>query len=219
MDPNSSGQPYPLPDDGNVEPRPSSEPPHTAPPSDAELVRRMAERDEQALGLLYDRLVPMVYSIVGAMLADSDAEEVVEECFWQAWQQAGRYRDSRGGVSTWVGMIARSRALDRIRARKRVREESWGRIPETGAGTLHRSPPTSPLQHAAEAELRERVMVALDELPEEQRQTVELAYFHGMSQSEISARMETPLGTVKTRVRLAMQKLREKLDELGHELE
>ncbi len=220
MDPNPSDQPYPFPERGHAESRAASEQvPDIIPPSDSDLVRRMADGDEQALGLLYDRMVPMVYSIVGAMLADSDAEEVVEETFWQAWQQAGRYRESRGGVSTWIGMISRSRALDRIRARRRVREESWGELPEGRPRLGNLSFAASPLQRTEDADLRDRVAAALEQLPEEQRETVELAYFHGMSQSEISARMETPLGTVKTRVRLAMQKLRESLDGLKHELE
>ncbi len=220
MDPTPSDQPYPFPEHSRADSGGASEQvPDIAPPSDSDLVRRMADGDEQALGLLYDRMVSMVYSIVGAMLADSDAEEVVEETFWQAWQQAGRYRESRGGVSTWVGMIGRSRALDRIRARRRIREESWEELPEFRPRQSGTSFAASPLQRTEEADLRERVAAALEQLPDEQRETLVLAYFHGMSQNEISAHMGSPLGTVKTRVRLAMQKLRESLHGLKEELE
>lgn len=182
------------------------------------LLRRMADGDEQALGLLYDRLAPMVTSLAGAILADpDDVEEVVEETFWQAWRNAAQYAEARGAVSTWIGVIARSRALDRLRRRRRVREESWEELPASAVGSESTPSPPSPLQYAAAAERRDQLAAALRELPPEQRQALELAYFHGMSQSEISAHTAQPLGTIKTRVRLAMRKLRERLSPLHDE--
>lgn len=178
--------------------------------SDAHLLRRMAAGDEGALGLLHDRWSPLLLSLVYQIVGnDDDAEEVLEETFWQAWRQAGRYEESRAAVSTWLTMMARSRALDRVRARRRSREESWDELPEvSGADPLADGTAASPLAATEEAERREIVLRAVAQLPAEQRQAVELAYFRGMSQTEIAEATGQPLGTVKTRVRLAMQKLR-----------
>lgn len=187
-----------------------------APDGDAGLVRRMAAGDEAALGLLYDRWSPMLHSVALRIVGDpADAEEVLEETFWQAWRQAGRFEETRGGVSTWLSMMLRSRALDRVRARGRLREERWDSVLEPGmAGEDTRGAPDS---HAELDEMRRLVTAAVAQLPAEQRQTVELAYFRGMSQTEIAAALGQPLGTVKTRARLALQKLREALGVLREE--
>jgi len=186
-------------------------------PSDAdrELVRRMAAGDESALGTLYDRYSPLLHSVARRIVGDpDDAEEVLEETFWQAWRQAGRYEETRGGLSTWLVMIARSRAVDRVRARRRVREERWDELPEPPAES---GDAVSPLDSAQIDEVRRMVGQAVATLPPEQRQTVELAYFRGLSQSEIAEATGQPLGTVKTRARLALQKLREALVVLREE--
>lgn len=188
--------------------------PAEAIPADRDLLRRMASRDEAALGELYDRWSTLVHSVVIRIVKDTEeAEETVEATFWQAWRQAARYEDSRGAVSTWLTTIARSRALDRVRARLRVREESLSRF---GAEEIDSVADTSSTGHdphsSAEAtERHEIVVAAMATLPAEQRETIELAYFGGLSQSEIAERMGQPLGTVKTRVRLALEKLRERL--------
>jgi RNA polymerase sigma-70 factor (ECF subfamily) len=190
--------------------------PVLVPDGDAGLVRRMAAGDEAALGLLYDRWSPMLHSVALRIVGDpNDAEEVLEETFWQAWRQAGRFEETRGGVSTWLSMILRSRALDRVRARGRLREERWDSVMEPAmAGEDTRGAPDS---HAELDEMRRLVTAAVAQLPAEQRQTVELAYFRGMSQTEIAAALGQPLGTVKTRARLALQKLREALGVLREE--
>jgi RNA polymerase sigma-70 factor (ECF subfamily) len=177
----------------------------------------MAAGDESALGALYDRWVTPVHSLVLRLLADGDeAEDVVEEAFWQAWRQAARYEESRGAVSTWLITIARSRALDRLRARRRRQEEAWSQLGfgDMEGDTLPAPAADSPLAGAEQAERRALVAKALMALPPEQRETIELAYFGGLSQSEIAERTGQPLGTVKTRVRLAMEKLRESLSML-----
>ncbi|HSU16922.1 sigma-70 family RNA polymerase sigma factor [Longimicrobium sp.] len=181
--------------------------------ADRELVRRMAAGDEAALGALHDRYATLLHSLVIRIVGDpDDAEEVLEETFWQAWRQAGRYEEGRGGLSTWLVMMARSRALDRIRSRRRVREERWEELPEPsyveagGSGDV-----PSPLESAQADEVRRVVASAVARLPPEQRQTVELAYFRGMSQTEIAEATGQPLGTVKTRARLALTKLRDAL--------
>ncbi len=179
---------------------------------DAALVRRMAAGDESALGLLYDRWSPLLHSVARRILSDpDDAEEVLEETFWQAWRQAGRYEEGRGGVSTWLTMMVRSRALDRVRARGRVREERWAVLPEPSTAEGLADAPAAPDAFAEQSEERRLIQAAVAQLPPEQRETVELAYFRGMSQSEIAAALGQPLGTVKTRARLALQKLRESL--------
>lgn len=184
--------------------------------ADLELVRRMAAGDESALGTLYDRWSPLLHSVVLRIVGDpDDAEEVLEDAFWQAWRQAGRYQEARGGISTWLVMIARSRAVDRVRARRRQREERWDDLPPAAKPADEAAP--SPFDAAEGDELRRMVSRAVATLPPEQRQAVEMAYFGGLSQTEIAAATGQPLGTVKTRARLALQKLRDALATLREE--
>jgi RNA polymerase sigma-70 factor (ECF subfamily) len=175
---------------------------------DVALMRRIVEADETALGALYDRWVRSLYSLVLHLLKDPDeAEDVVEETFWQAWRKAGSYEPSRGAVSTWLLTIGRRKALDRLRARKRSREDTIG--DHSFADLLSTAP--DPSSEVEGSELREQTRAALNDLPDEQREVLELGYFSGLSQSEIAEATGQPLGTVKTRMRLAMQKLREPL--------
>ena len=177
---------------------------------DVALIRRMCDADETALGALYDRWMRPLYSLVVHLLKDPDeAEDVVEETFWQAWRKASSYEPSRGAVSTWLLTIGRRRALDRLRAKARRRED-----PLTREGWVLAEMPSDapdPSQTAEGAERRRYVLSALSELPEEQREVLELGYFKGLTQTEIAQATGQPLGTVKTRMRLAMQKLREPL--------
>ena len=183
---------------------------------DAGLLRRMAAGDEAALGALYDRWSPLFHSVVLRIVGDrDDAEELVEETFWQAWRQAARYDAGRAGVSAWLVVMARSRALDRVRLRGWKRAAA-GEV-EAAASIEAVVEAGGPLQAAEQDETRRIVRAAMDALPAEQRETLELAYFRGMSQSEIAAATGQPLGTVKTRARLALQKLREALAVLREE--
>ena len=173
----------------------------------------MAAGDEHALGVLYDRWATTVHTIAYYLLGQADdAEDAVEETFWQAWREAGRYDASRGVVSTWLSTIARSRALDRLRSRRRRAEEPLESVVPSSdgsggvAGT--RAASATPLQEAEASERARDIAAALEKLPPEQREVIELAYFGGLSQSEIAARTSLPLGTVKTRARLALEKLR-----------
>ena len=182
--------------------------------SDAALVARMASGDEQALGALYDRWATTVHTLAYYLLGQADeAEDAVEETFWQAWREAGRYDASRGAVSTWLSTIARSRALDRQRARRRRNEEPLESATSTSAedSSARADSPAlaaDPHHEAEHAERARDIAIALAKLPAEQREVIELAYFGGLSQSEIAARTSLPLGTVKTRARLALEKLR-----------
>jgi RNA polymerase sigma-70 factor (ECF subfamily) len=176
-----------------------------APPRDADLVARIAERDESALTTLYARFAGTLLALCTRILGQAgEAEEVVQETFLQVWRQAARYDPSRSSVNGWLVLIARSRAIDRLRNR-RVAERS------ALAADLEEPPPdTSPEgdRNVFFAERRARIRRALAALPGEQRAVIELAFFRGLTQSEIALRTGTPLGTVKTRTLLAMKKLR-----------
>src|SRR5579862_3451356 len=182
---------------------------------DLALVRRVAAGNESALSSLYDRWQGAVSALADRILGDADeADDVVEETFWQAWRDAERYDAARGSVQTWLLTIARTRALDRLRARRRRREESADAEEAGSSGTIASLTPDPAADSAAGAEQGEQrriVFTALAALPAEQRTTIELAYYGGLSQSEIAAQMREPLGTVKTRTRMALQKLREAL--------
>jgi len=183
---------------------------------DEALVRRMAGGDDQALGVLYDRWHPVVHGVVSRMLRQADdVEDVVEETFWQAWRQASRFDRTRGAVQTWLLTIARSRALDRVRALRRRHEEPLEG--EDGEVVVQQAAEGDPGLEVEASERRRLVVAALSGLPAEQREALELGYFGGLSQSEIAERTGQPLGTVKTRMRLALQKLRSQLQVLGSE--
>jgi len=189
---------------------------------DVALVRRMEHGDEQALSAFYGRWYPVVTALVTRILKSAeDVEDVVEETFWQAWRQAGRFASGRGSVQTWLLTIARSRALDRLRAARRLREESIDDAPSAEPGSADVGvalPSTSdPSLDAEHSERKQLVVAALGELPREQREALELGYFGGLSQAEIAERTGQPLGTVKTRMRLAMLKLKERLAPLREE--
>jgi RNA polymerase sigma-70 factor (ECF subfamily) len=185
--------------------------PVSPPPIDGELVARAARGDERAIGQLYDRYGGVLYAVAYRIVGQrADAEEVVLEAFTQAWRDAPRFEAGRGSVAGWLTMIARSRALDLVRARsrrERITASAAADRPNTSpAMSEFRPDPANALDHD---ERRRQVQQALQTLSPAQRQAIELAYFEGLSQSEIAERLQEPLGTVKTRVRLGMQKLRE----------
>ena len=157
---------------------------------------------------LYDRHARPIYSLALRILGDAtEAEDIVQEVFSQAWKQAARYDASRGAVGAWLLTLARSRAIDHLRAKRaRPGEVSDERV----AGQLvDAGPPADSLVLSSEQVAR--VRAALDELPLLQRAAIELAYYEGLTHAEIADRLEQPLGTVKTRIRLAMLKLRDVL--------
>lgn len=179
----------------------------------------MASGDESALAALYDGWAERVHTLAFWILKDPDeAEDVVEETFWQAWRTAARYDSRRGTLSTWLIMIARSRALDRVRSRRRWTDLSTtpGNAGMLREATAARSAKT-PDAHSESVEREAALAAALDGLPPEQRRMIDLAFFGGLSHSEIAEQTAEPLGTVKTRIRLAMQKLRQRLAYLREE--
>lgn len=218
MNPSPQSGPYPNMKTNPSEVRSSVAPSAETTGSDVDLglIRRMATGDEQALSAFYGRWFPIVNGLITRILKSADdVEDVVEETFWQAWRQADRFAVDRGSVQTWVLTIARSRALDRLRATRRLREDSiddsaTGSATAGGAEMSARST-SDPSADAEHSERRQLVVAALSELPQEQRQALELGYFGGLSQTEIAERTGQPLGTIKTRMRLAMLKLRDRL--------
>jgi RNA polymerase sigma-70 factor, ECF subfamily len=171
----------------------------------------MADGDESALAQLYDRLSHRVHTVAYWILKDADdAEDVVEETFWQAWRHAGEFNRDRAAASTWILMMARTRALDLLRSRRRRTE----RTAQAAASTLIESlegGSNASSQQPELIELDRGLSQALSALPLEQRQALELAFFSGLTHGEIADRTNQPLGTIKTRIRLAMEKLRQRL--------
>jgi len=179
---------------------------------DEDLLLRIASGDQQALKTLYGQVSDRAMAIAFRVVKDrSEAEDVVQETFVEVWKRAKQYDASRGGATAWVITIARNRAIDRVRARGSSARTIQGAAAEPAAPAT-----PAPLEIAEQRRDRERVIDALGRLPAEQRRAVELAYFDGLTQSEIASETKEPLGTVKTRIRLAMAKL---ADMLGPEAE
>lgn len=171
------------------------------------LIRNSARGDQSALGELYDATSRLVFGLVLRIVGDrASAEEVLLDVYTQAWRQAANYDAERGAPLAWLMTIARSRAIDRIRS---SRHDQLKDPLDAVAEITDREP--SPEQATVDSERRRLVRAALETLPAEQREVVELAYYSGLSHSEIASRLGQPLGTVKTRTRLAMIKLREML--------
>lgn len=191
----------------------------TPPPSDSlepdvSIVSRMTAGDESALGALYDRFGTMAYSLALAMLREAaDAEEVVSDAFAQLWRTASSFNPERGSVQAWVMTVTRSRALDRLRARSRgvAAHSVFADAAPADAQRLVAEPEAQPDEASETADLRARLHASLAGLPAAQRTVVELAYFRGLSQSEIADELGEPLGTVKTRARTALAHLRDVL--------
>jgi RNA polymerase sigma-70 factor (ECF subfamily) len=176
---------------------------------DRRLLGRIATGDAAALRLLYRQVSARAMAIAFRLLQDrAEAEDIVQETFLEVWKRAGQYEPERGGATAWITTIARSRAIDRLRAHGRSARAAQG----TASEPADPAPPMG-IELAVQKRDRERVLGALSSLPPEQRQVIELAYFDGMTQTEIAAHTREPLGTVKTRVRLAMAKLADLLGE------
>lgn len=190
-----------------MEPAPKFVEPCPEDPTLVALMRSVASGDERAFASLYDRTNRQVYGLMLRIIGNTaTAEEVLLDVYTQAWKQRIQYDEKRGTPLAWLITIARSRALDRLRS-MRGNDERHAALDEVSARIE-----ATDIAAAAEArEAGEHVRSALEALPSEQREVIELAYYGGMSHSEIAARLGQPLGTVKTRVRLAMIKLRERL--------
>ena len=171
-----------------------------------DLIRGMIAGDREAFGRFYDRYASLVYPLILRVVRDrSDAADVLQEVFWEAWQGAAGYDPSRGTPEAWMITRARTRAIDRVRA---VRRRSATFVPPVDE-QLAAAPAETGGDAAERAEDRGVIRTALQALPPPQREAIELAYYAGLTQTEIAERIRQPLGTVKTRIRLGLERLRD----------
>lgn len=179
---------------------------------DAALVGRLSRGDVDAFETLYDRYAREVYVLAAHVLGRDDADEVVQDVFLKLWLRAGQFDPARGSFAAWFMTIARHRVFDQLKHRR-----STVAVAETIDGLLENAPDPGlePEERVWLAERRATVLAAVRELPAEQRRTLVLAYFGGLSQSAISELLGVPLGTVKKRLRLGLAKLRASLSEPG----
>jgi RNA polymerase sigma-70 factor (ECF subfamily) len=176
-----------------------------------ELVTNMAQGRQDALGELYDRTSALLNGLLRRMLEHAeDAEEVLLDVYMKAWKNAAGYSPQRGSVTSWLVIMARNAAIDRIRQHKaQPRQVVLGEEP----GTDPVSPEDSPESLSASAQRRRRIQQLLLELPRDQREAVELAFFSGLTHAELAERLGEPLGTIKSRIRMGLIRLRTLVEE------
>lgn len=179
---------------------------------DEHLIRLITQKQQAALSQLYDRYNRLVFSLALAIINDrATAEEITLDVFMRVWQKAATYRADQAKVSTWLTHIARNHAIDILRRRSVRLDQSAAHWEDT---TFRTELPEHDPQESTELSMRrERVHAALARLPDDQRQALSLAYFSGYTHSQIAEALKQPLGTIKTRLRLALQKLREYLSD------
>jgi RNA polymerase sigma-70 factor (ECF subfamily) len=176
--------------------------------ADRALIERIESRDAEALALLYDRHAGRLMGLAHRILGDTgEAEEVLQEVYLHVWRAAATFDPSRGPVLAWLLVATRSRSIDRLRSRRTGRSAGTRSLEEAPEPASREDVEADAASHEWEAQCR----AVIAELPEDQRRALELAYLDGLTHQEIAARTATPLGTVKTRVRLGLMKLRERL--------
>ena len=174
------------------------------------LIAAIATGDRDAFSRFYDLAAPLAYGLIRRVLRNPDAAaEVLQEVFWQVWKEAAQYDTKRGSPEAWLVMRAKTRAIDRLRSMRR-RDRTFVAPMDESVARRDDPPGESP---AGMAEDRGLVRGALAQLPEPQRRVIELAFFDGLTQSEIASKLGEPLGTVKTRARLGLERLRGALRE------
>ena len=187
---------------------------HTGQLSDEVLAARVARGDQSAFETLYDRHASIVLGLTVRITGDrAAAEDIVQETFWKAWERADSYQPERGSFTTWLFRIARNLAIDAYRRRS-------ARPPAADTESVLENvtdPNINVPEQAVSNVMAQQVQAALNFLPHEQRQVIEMAYFQGMTRQEIAAATGEPIGTIHTRARLGLQKLREALKRTGFE--
>jgi RNA polymerase sigma-70 factor, ECF subfamily len=176
-------------------------------PTDPELIQRIIRAEPEAARVLYDRYGRLVFSLAFGVVGDAPAaEEITQDVFLLVWEKADTYRQEKAKVATWIARIARNRAIDVLRQRRSHDSRSKGAWEDLKQAA--EAPAPGPVERMESERLHARVRAAVSSLPPEQKAALELAYFQGLTHQEIAARLGEPLGTVKTRIRAAMQKLR-----------
>jgi RNA polymerase sigma-70 factor (ECF subfamily) len=181
------------------------------PPDDTLLLEKISRQEQAALAKFYDRYAHVLYAFAFKILESvEETEEVVLDVFCQVWRTAGSYNASRGKVDAWLFMLTRSRAIDKLRTLTRRNQNTTVSV---DAVPLQLQAVTKePQEEAIIQERRDLVLAAMRQLPEEQREALELAYYQGLTHVEIAAQMSKPVGTIKTRIRLGLVKLHKVLD-------
>lgn len=186
--------------------------------SDEELMQRIQNHDEEALAILYRRHKPLLRTIAARVVNnDADVDDLIQEIFVEIWNRAGSYEEAKGKALGWIVTLARRRAIDRVR-RKQAYARAEERLRESAAGEADATHPAtdSEAMNGDTAEIFRRI---LDTLPAAQREAIQLAYYAGLSQRDIARRTGIPLGTIKTRLELAVRKLRAGILAVGGEAE
>ena len=175
---------------------------------DSDLLTLIAKGDRRAFGHLYDRSSQVLFTLSLRMLGDrEEAEDLLQEVYTEVWRKSVRYDARRGSPMAWLITLTRSRGIDRLRARASRGHGMTESIDDAPVARTQGHDPT-PFDQQADAEVRVMVMKALLELPAAQRQALELSYYEGLSHSEIAERLKEPVGTIKTRIKLGMSKLK-----------
>jgi RNA polymerase sigma-70 factor (ECF subfamily) len=191
-----------------------SEAPHkqAAPAVTAPLLAAVAKGDTQAFAQLYDATSTILFTMAMRMLGDrDDASDLLQDVYAEVWRKGARYDPSRGTPTAWLVTLTRSRGIDRLRSRAARGGRTAVSLEDSPAAEQTAGDGPGPLDAYADLELRAAVTKALAELPEAQQQALELAYYEGLSHTEIAERLKQPLGTIKTRIKLGMDKLKASL--------
>ena len=183
---------------------------------DPSLLARVVKGDQQAFSQLYDHSCTLLFTLAVRILGNrEEAAELLQDVYLEVWRKVSRYDVGRGTPIAWLVTLTKSRAIDRLRARASRGYRATNPL-EAGTAAQMADPGLSPLETQADQELRMAVGTAVGGLPQAQQQAIELAYYEGLSHAEIAARLNQPLGTVKTRIKLGMSKLRESLRQWGN---
>lgn len=179
---------------------------------DQSLLAAIARKEAAALAEFYDHYAPRLYGLALKIVRNQAvAEDVLQEVFLAIWNKAGQFDQQRGNLMGWITILCRNRAIDALRSMKNRSSRSYELNEEILSGKPNGDERSDPLHQLSNNDLEKQVKAALNKLPEEQKSLIFMAYFEGLSQTEISERLKIPLGTVKTRIRAGMGKLREAL--------
>ena len=183
---------------------------------DPSLLARVVKGDQQAFSQLYDHSSTLLFTLALRILGNrEEAVELLQDVYWEVWRKVSRYDIGRGTPVAWLITLTKSRAIDRLRARASRGYQATNSL-EAGTAAEVADPGPSPFETQADQELRAAVEAAVAGLPQAQQQAIELAYYEGLSHAEIASRLNQPLGTVKTRIKLGMSRLRESLQQWGN---
>ena len=193
---------------------------HAASTIDSNLLSRVAKGEQQAFSQLYDLSSPLLYSLALRILDNPDeSEQLLHDIYLDLWRKVSRYDVGRGTPIAWLITLTRTRALERLRVRGTRTLPHNGRPPDLSHSMAMGEQDPTPFDAQADQELRQLVNTAIAGLPPAQQQTIELAYYDGLSHAEIAITLNEPLGTVKTRLRLGMSKLRESWSQYSEQIE